>query len=243
MGTALVLAFLIKTFFLQAFYIPSGSMRPELQVSDRILVQKVSYWFGAVDRGDVVVFDDPGGWLGPDLSEGASNPVTRTLETIGLYPSGGHIVKRVIGVAGDEVACADGALSVNQSVLAEGTYVTLADSSCTGKWRVDVPEDRLWVMGDNRANSVDSRAHLGSPGGGFIPVDDVVGRVFVVAWPPKHWAAVTRPSAFAGDSLDQAAGLVLPGASLGLAWTVVPLARRWSSRSRGRHREEDLRDE
>ena len=96
--TAMVMAIIVKTFFLQAFYIPSESMEPTMLVNDKILVQKVSYWTGDVKRGDVVVFDDPGGWLGEEDSRHATNPIQRALEVVGLYPTGGHLIKRVIGV-------------------------------------------------------------------------------------------------------------------------------------------------
>jgi len=222
-GMAVVLALIIKTFFLQAFYIPSGSMRPSLQVDDRILVQKMSYWFGDVHRGDVVVFDDPAHWLGEEDGQAPSNPVTKSLAVVGLYPTGGHLVKRVIGVGGDAVACKSGDLSVNGTVLKEGAYVTLPRQSCTGSWKIKVPDDNLWVMGDNRTHSADSRAHLGDPGGGFIPVDDVVGKVFVVVWPIKRWDLIGRPDSFDKQRLDQAASLVTSTVPVGLAWGLVPL--------------------
>lgn len=220
---ALILAIIIKAFFLQAFYIPSGSMRPALQVDDRILVQKMSYWFGDVHRGDVVVFDDPAHWLGEEDGHAPSNPATKSLAMVGLYPTGGHLVKRVIGVGGDTVVCASGDLSVNATVLKEGTYVALPRQSCTANWKVKVPKDNLWVMGDNRTHSADSRAHLGDPGGGFIPVDDVVGKVFVVVWPIKRWDIIGRPDFFDKQRLDQAAGLVTSTVPVGLAWGLVPL--------------------
>ena len=103
--TAMVMAVIVKTFFLQAFYIPSESMEPTMLVDDKLLVQKVSYWAGEPTRVDIVVFDDPGGWLGEDESRRASNPLQRALETVGLFPTGGHLIKRVIGVGGDEVVC------------------------------------------------------------------------------------------------------------------------------------------
>ena len=100
--TAMVMAVIVKTFFLQAFYIPSESMEPTMLVDDKLLVQKVSYWSGEPKRGDIVVFDDPGGWLGEEESRHATNPIQRALETVGLFPTGGHLIKRVIGVGGDD---------------------------------------------------------------------------------------------------------------------------------------------
>jgi len=203
-GIAIVLALLLKTFFLQAFYIPSGSMRDTLEINDRILVQKVSYWFGDVQRGDIVVFDDPAHWLGEEDGGVASNVVTKAMSFIGLYPSGGHLVKRVVGVGGDSVACERGKVSVNGATLDEGAYVTLAQQACDGRWKVEVPSGSLWVLGDNRQNSADSRAHLGDPGGGFIPVDDVVGKAFVVVWPIDRWQFIPRPDAFDDPALASA---------------------------------------
>ncbi|MGI8433501.1 MAG: signal peptidase I [Nocardioidaceae bacterium] len=232
-GTALVLALVIKTFFVQAFYIPSGSMRETLQVDDRILVEKMSYWFGDVQRGDIVVFDDPADWLGDEDAHAAGNALTKAVSLVGLYPSGGHLVKRVIGVAGDAVSCAHGTVAVNGVALEESAYVTLAHDACTGHWAVDVPDDRLWVLGDNREHSADSRVHTGDPGGGFIPVEDVVGKVLVVVWPTDRWQFLHRPGTFADRRLDNAASLVSDTAPVGLASVAaLPLYRRWKNRKR-----------
>ncbi len=182
--SALVLALLVKTFLVQAFYIPSGSMETTLDTNDRILVQKVSYWTGDVERGDIVVFDDPDGWLGPGDGQPAVHGVQRALSLIGLYPTGGHLVKRVIGVGGDRVQCCDsqGLISVNGEPVDE-TYLPRRMAPSLSPFDVTLPADKLWVMGDNRPGSSDSRAHLGTPGGGFVPTEDVVGRVWTVVWP------------------------------------------------------------
>jgi signal peptidase I len=230
-GTAVILALIIKTFFIQAFYIPSGSMRDTLKVDDRILVQKVSYWFGDVHRGDIVVFDDPADWLGEEDGQEPNNVITKAMSAIGLYPTGGHLVKRVIGVGGDHVACKGGDLFVNDTKLSEGEYVTLPDESCGGKWQVDVPEDHIWVMGDNRDHSADSRVHIGDVGGGFIPEKDIVGKVFVVVWPIDRWKFIHRPATFDNVAVDQAAGLILNTTPPGLALVAVPpLIRRFRRR-------------
>lgn len=242
-GTAVILALIIKTFFVQAFYIPSGSMRDTLKIDDRILVQKVSYWFGGIERGDIVVFDDPANWLGEEDGEVPSNPITKALSVVGLYPTGGHLVKRVIGVGGDTVSCRRGNLAVNGVTLHESDYVTIPRESCTdGPWSVHVPDDHLWVMGDNREHSADSRAHRNDVGRGFIPVDDVVGKVFVVIWPLDRWQFIHRPATFANDALDDAAGLISGSTPVGLALVASPpLLWRWRARRRGLilHRHDD----
>jgi signal peptidase I len=197
---ALVLAIVIKTFFVQAFYIPSASMEPGFIQNDRILVQKVTYWGSAgPKRGDIVVFKDPGGWLQPGEIRTANNPVTKTLEAIGLYPTGGHLVKRVIGVGGDEVVCCDaqGRITVNGKALDESSYLPKSTLPSTQHFDVTVPRDHLWVMGDNRDNSGDSRAHMSDPGKGFVATSLVVGRVWALVWPWKRMEIVHRPKTFA----------------------------------------------
>jgi signal peptidase I len=198
LGIALFLAVLIKAFLMQAFYIPSASMHDTLVENDRILVQKVSYWGdGGPRRGDVVVFSDPGGWLG-SLDAQPDNPVARVLETFGLYPTGGHLVKRVIGVGGDEVRCCDdqGRIVVNDLPLNENSYLASGEQPSTIEFDVKVRPGYIWVQGDNRSNSADSRVHLGDPGGGQVPADDVVGKVFAVVWPFGHAKSLTTPATF-----------------------------------------------
>ncbi len=232
-ATALVVALLIKTLLVQAFYIPSGSMRQTLQVNDRIVVEKWSYWFGDVQRGDVIVFDDPAHWLQEEDGQTADNPVTKTLAAIGLFPTGGHLVKRVIGVGGDRVACRHGHVVVNGRALHESSYVTLPPQACTGAWAYDVPQGHLWVMGDNREHSADSRLHVGDPGGGFIPVNDVVGKVFAVVWPPSRWQILHRPATFGQRSVGAfAASVVSTASTVGLPLAVcLPLLRRVRKRT------------
>ncbi len=215
LGIALLLAIVIKALFVQAFYIPSESMEPGLVKNDRILVQKMSYWFGGgPQRGDVVVFKDPGDWLGPQDSAGPANPIAQVMAKIGLYPQGGHLVKRVIGVEGDVIKCCDkqGRISVNGTPLNEDSYVKNEKGvACRGPMRGDcnwtagpVPDDHIFVMGDNRAHSADSTVHMCSddatdcvPGDEFVPVDLVVGKVFVLLWPFDHSRWVHRPDTFA----------------------------------------------
>jgi signal peptidase I len=211
---ALGLAILIKTFFVQAFYIPSDSMDDTLVKNDRILVEKVSYWTGDVQRGDVVVFDDPGNWLDASEVQHPSNPFTRALETFGLYPSGGHLVKRVIGIGGDHVKCCDkqGRVTVNGVPLNEKSYLAPGVSASDQEFNAHVPPDHLWVMGDNRAFSFDSRGHdtPATPNGGFVPADDVVGKVFVVVWPLDHATVLSRPDTFDRPVLQAAAAVAEP---------------------------------
>jgi signal peptidase I len=199
-ATALALSVLVKTFFVQMFFVPSESMEPLFVEDDRILVQKVSYWNDDVQRGDVIVFRDPGGWLGqgPVL-----NPTQKIMSTIGLYPTGGHLVKRVIAVGGDRVRCCDdgGRVTVNGVSLDERDYLTEGATPSERDFDVTVPDGRLWVMGDNRANSEDSRFHKELEGGGTIPVESVVGKVGAIVWPPGRFSFVDRPETFEKDGL------------------------------------------
>jgi signal peptidase I len=201
---ALVVSAVIKTFFVQMFFVPSGSMRPLFVDNDRILVQKISYWTGSVQRGDVVVFDDPGGrWLG---SEGVPrlSPLQKALSEVGLYPTGGHLVKRVIGIGGDHVACCDkqGRVTVNGVPLDERAYVMPGSAPSDRRFSVVVPPGRIWVMGDNRGNSEDSRFHTDLPGGGTVPDHDVVGKVWAIVWPLGRAHLLHEPTTFANPSLS-----------------------------------------
>jgi len=213
LAIALVLAIVIKAFFVQAFYIPSQSMEPGLVKNDRILVQKVSYWGDkGPERGDVIVFKDPGEWLGPEDTQGPTSLVARGLAKIGLYPTGGHLVKRVIGVAGDTVTCCDkkGRLSINGHVMNESAYVKQDGTRCAApmidcKLNVGpIPEGYLLVMGDNRGNSADSTAHMCAnpqaqqcpPTRGLVRTDLVVGKVFALVWPRDRFHRITTPAAF-----------------------------------------------
>jgi signal peptidase I len=213
LGVAVVLAVVIKAVLVQAFYIPSESMEPGLVENDRILVQKWSYWTGAPERGDVVVFEDPGGWLGPEESTGPSNGLTKALAKLGLFPSGGHLVKRVIGVEGDTITCCDGdgRISVNGVAIDESDYVKdEVGVACAGpmtgtcNWTVGpVPTGTVFVMGDNRAHSADSTMHMCTgtetdcnkvP---FVGVDLVVGKVWVLLWPFDRFGGLDGADAFA----------------------------------------------
>ncbi len=204
LGLALVLAVVVKALFVQAFFVPSGSMEPQFVQGDRILVEKVSYWDGDIKRGDVIVFDDPGGWLNATDSREASGIVQQGLEAVGLYPTGGHLVKRVIGLGGDRVACCDkdGRVTVNGVALQERAYLKSGVAPSEQTFDVKVPDGALWVMGDNRLQSGDSRVHIGGPGGGFVPADDVVGKVWAIVWPLDRTEILDRPEIFNDQALD-----------------------------------------
>jgi signal peptidase I len=178
-------------------------------------VQKVSYWFGGEpQRGDVIVFKDPGDWLPPSENDEPTSLLSKGLEKIGLYPSGGHLVKRVIGVPGDTIHCCNdaGQLEINGVAVDESSFVK-PGAPCDGPmvlprcsqagWTVGpVPAGTLFVMGDNRANSGDSSAHLScsrttcTGADAFVPEDDVVGKVFALVWPIKRFTFVSRPDVF-----------------------------------------------
>jgi signal peptidase I len=222
---AVIIAVVIKSFFVQAFYIPSASMEPGLQggpgvkTDDRVLVEKPSYWgSGTPQRGDIVVFSDPGGWLNAEEDTQATNPVSKVLARIGLFPTGGHLVKRVIGVAGDTVSVnSKGLITVNGKALDEASYARPAKHACgsdkpgvcygpmpnVAHWKAGpIPKGYLFVMGDNRNNSADSSYHLctkaetecsQSP---WVPVDDVVGKVVSLVWPAGRASIIHRPADF-----------------------------------------------
>ncbi|QNN54480.1 signal peptidase I [Nocardioides mesophilus] len=201
---ALAVSAVVKTFFVQMFFVPSGSMRPLFVDDDRILVEKWSYWGDdGVERGDVVVFADPGGkWLGP-LGNVALNPLQEVFSKIGLYPTGGHLVKRVIGIGGDRVVCCDakGRVTVNGIPLEEKDYILAGHPPSDRPFDVKVPEGRLWVMGDNRSNSEDSRFHQDLPGGGTIPESSVVGKVWAIVWPFDRFTFIGKPDTFSNPAL------------------------------------------
>lgn len=210
LGVALLLAVVVKTFLVQSFYIPSPSMEPGLVKNDRILVQKPSYWLGGgPERGDVVVFKDPDGWLHGD--EPAPTGIARMLSYLGLYPSGNHLVKRVIGTEGDVIECCDddGRIMVNGTSVDETAYVAAPDAPCVARfdggcsWSIGpVPDGKLFVMGDNRDNSADSRAHMCRPDDSgcdespWVDEDLVVGKVFALVWPSDRWDWIGTPDAF-----------------------------------------------
>jgi signal peptidase I len=199
LGLALVASIVVKAFFIQMFFVPSASMHPTLVENDRILVEKMSLWDGQVDRGDVVVFKDPGSWLGATPEPTGFQKV---LSVLGLYPEGGHLVKRVVALGGEEVACCDkkGRVTVDGVPLHERSYIRKGAAPSLKQFDVVVPEDSVWVMGDNRSNSQDSRYHLTEPGGGAVPLDDVVGRVWAIVWPLDRVEILGSPDALSAGA-------------------------------------------
>ncbi|MYW42310.1 signal peptidase I [Streptomyces sp. SID486] len=214
-GVAVLIALVLKTFLVQAFVIPSGSMEQTIRIGDRVLVDKFTPWFGSEpQRGDVVVFHDPGGWLQDEQTAKKNDPVVvkqvkEGLTFIGLLPSDNEkdLIKRVIGVGGDHVKCCDaqGRVTVNGVPLTEGDYLYPGNSPSSTPFDITVPQGRLWVMGDHRDNSADSRAHQDTPYGGTVSEDSVVGRAMVIGWPLGHWTRLEEPKTFASVT-DSASG-------------------------------------
>ena len=208
---ALVLAFVLKTFLIQAFYIPSGSMENTLQVGDRVMVNKLAYTFGDIQRGDVVVFSGVDSWDPEIQVADNSNPLKSALQSVaGAFgfasPNEKDYIKRVIGLPGDHVQCCDnqGRITVNGIPLDEEEYLYQGNKPSEDNFNIWVPEDKIWVMGDHRAASADSRAHIQDPGGGAIPIDSVVGRAFVVIWPFSDMGLLTRPDTIDNAKIDDA---------------------------------------
>jgi signal peptidase I len=241
---ALVIALVIKTFVVQAFFIPSGSMENTLEIGDKILVNKLVYHFRSIQPGDIIVFDGAGSWNPvPPPSRPSSDPLVRAYDAtinpllhaivgvFGTAPGQTDYIKRVIGVPGDKVICcnAQGLITVNGVPLHEASYLfpgeapSDAPAGYSGRFSITVPAGRLWVMGDNRAVSDDSRLRQNDPGHGTIPENEVIGRAFMIVWPADRWRILGIPSTFLqrGIVASAAAGPVLPLAS-GFA-VAVPL--------------------
>ena len=199
---ALIVAALVRAFVAQVFYIPSGSMEDTLHEDDWIVVSKLSTEFGNIERGQVVVFADPGEWL--SVPPTTDNPIRRALEFVGIAPDSaeGDLVKRVIGTGGDEVTCCnpDGRVEVNGTPLIEDDYLYPGDEpggapvGCNGEFDITVPAGYLWVMGDHRSVSSDSRCQKDMAR--FVPEELVRGRAVVVVWPAAHWRLLAAPEAF-----------------------------------------------
>ncbi len=217
---ALVIALVIKTYVVQPFFIPTSSMEDTLMVGDKILVNKLVYHFRSIQPGDIVVFNGAGSWdPNPSPAKSAANPIVRVYDdtlrrlfdaVAGLFGTPvdqTDFVKRVIGVPGDRVACcnAQGLVTVNGVPLHEQSYLYPGAAPSTIRFNIVVPPGRLWVMGDNRAISDDSRLRQSDPGHGTIPESEVIGRAFLIVWPPSQWRILNIPSTFDQRGIDKAA--------------------------------------
>lgn len=253
-GIALLLALLIKTFLVQAFSIPSDSMQNTLQRGDRVLVDKLTPWFGSEpERGEVVVFHDPASWLAGEPTP-EPNFAQQILSKIGLMPSADEkdLIKRTIAIGGDTVECKKGGPVVVNGKELDEPYIYPGNTPCDDApfGPITVPKGKIWVMGDHRQNSQDSRYHMQDSTQGFVPVDKVVGRAVVVAWPITRWATLPIPDTFDQPGIGNqtkatalglgAAGLAPVGlgpAALGLAGAVPVVMwrrRRLTSGTTGR---------
>jgi signal peptidase I len=195
---ALVVSLFIKTFAVQFFYIPSGSMENTLQIKDRVAVNKVPFLSKSISRGDVVVFRDPDNWL-PEIIDYDTNKYVAkaksALVAVGVLPNPAkqYLVKRVVGVEGDHIVCCTkgGNLTINDVEVTE-PYIYAGNKPSEMKFDVTVPEGKIWVMGDHRGASADSRYHQEDINKGFVPLSRVTGRVVAVIWPFKNITYVPK---------------------------------------------------
>ena len=193
---ALAVSIVIKTFLVQFFYIPSGSMENTLQINDRVAVNKVPFIGKSIKRGDVVVFRDPDNWL-PEPYVGDQNKFIAKIKdgfvAVGVLPNPAkqYLVKRVIGVAGDKVECCskDKKLMIN-GVEIDEPYIFAGNTASDTNFNVTVPAGKVWVMGDHRGASADSRFHQDDINNGMVPNSKITGKVVGIIWPIKHLGIV-----------------------------------------------------
>ena len=209
-GVGLVLMMLVRGFLVESFFIPSGSMEPTLEPADRILVNKIG-GASSLQRGDLVVFDGTHSFADPAAgSAGQSSGVGRVLgsmlSSLTIHLNESDYVKRVVGLPGDHVVCCDlkGLLTVNGIAVVE-PYLYPGDKPSNLTFDVRVPVERVWVMGDHRSVSSDSRAHLGDPGGGMVRLDDVIGQARMIYWPPSRARILGAPGTLRGIPASSAA--------------------------------------
>jgi signal peptidase I len=229
---ALVIAVVIKTYAIQAFFIPSGSMENTLEINDRVLVNKIVYDTRSIHRGDIVVFNGDGSWDPGTPLPANSNFVEKFFSGFASMFGFGHpgdiLIKRVIGLPGDTVACCDaqGQVTVNGIPLSEQSYLYPGDAPSGQRFNIVVQPGRLWVMGDHRSISDDSRDHEGDPGGGTIPENAVIGRAFVIIWPPSRWRILPIPATFEQPKLNSSSAAAAAATTGGNAATAALLSAR-----------------
>ena len=192
---ALAVSLIIKTFLVQFFYIPSGSMENTLQINDRVAVNKLPFISKSIDRGDVVVFRDPANWLPEQYAQNQNKVVAKIkdgLVLVGVLPNPAkqYLVKRVIGVAGDNVVGKDGVVTINGKPTDE-PYIFAGNKASELDFNITVPAGKIWVMGDHRGSSADSRYHQDDVNNGFVPLSKVTGQVFAIIWPVKNFGLVS----------------------------------------------------
>ena len=191
---ALAVSLVIKSFLVQFFYIPSGSMENTLQINDRVAVNKIPFISNSIKRGDVVVFRDPSNWLPEPYVDNQNKVIAKIkdgLVLVGVLPNPAkqYLVKRVIGVAGDNVVGKDGVVTINGKKTTE-PYIFAGNKASELDFNVTVPEGKIWVMGDHRGASADSRYHQDDVNNGFVPESKVTGRVLGIIWPIKNLGTV-----------------------------------------------------
>ena len=191
---ALAVSLVIKSFLVQFFYIPSGSMENTLQINDRVAVNKIPFISNSIKRGDVVVFRDPSNWLPEPYVDNQNKVIAKIkdgLVLVGVLPNPAkqYLVKRVIGIAGDNVVGKDGVVTINGKKTTE-PYIFAGNKASELDFNITVPKGKIWVMGDHRGASADSRYHQDDVNNGFVPESKVTGRVLGIIWPIKNVGTV-----------------------------------------------------